>query len=79
MVDPAPVLAFAPIFTGATSIELVNIEWGPITVFGASAMATTFETWRTTYSHGPTEFARDRNEYSLAIDEAGVWPSASAS
>jgi hypothetical protein len=59
--------------SGATSIELVNIEWGPITVFGASAMATTFETWRTTYSTGPTEFARDRNEYALAIDEAGVW------
>ncbi|SRR6266511_1081622 len=53
---------------GITSIELVNLEWGPITVDGTSATATTFETWRTSYAAGPTEFARDRNVYTLAHD-----------
>lgn len=58
---------------GATVIELVNLEWGPITVSGATASATTFETWRTSFSDGPTEFSRDRNDYRLARDANGVW------
>ena len=58
---------------GATVIELVNLEWGPITVSGASASATTFETWRTSFSEGPTEFSRDRNIYHLVRDAVGVW------
>src|SRR5688572_26744674 len=37
---------------GATSIELVKLEWGPITVDGSTATATTFETWRTSYADG---------------------------
>src|SRR5580765_5354252 len=49
--------------SGVTTIELVNIDWGPIDVDGPSASATTFETWRTSYATGPTEFARDRNVY----------------
>jgi hypothetical protein len=56
---------------GVTSIELVNIEWGPISIDGDSALATAFETWRTSYAAGPTEFARDRNVYTLVRDSAG--------
>jgi len=58
---------------GVSSIELVNIEWGPISVLGSTATATTFETWRTSYTAGPTEFARDRNVYSLELDNDGAW------
>jgi hypothetical protein len=57
---------------GISSIELVNLDWGPITVDGTSATATTFETWRTSYAAGPTEFARDRNVYTLAR-EGDAW------
>jgi len=57
---------------GVAGIDLVNIEWGPITIDGTTASATTFETWRTTYAAGPTEFARDRNVYALVFDDA-VW------
>src|SRR5258708_37107417 len=59
--------------SGVDSIELVNLEWGPITISGATATATTFETWRTSYSDGPTEFARDRNLYSLVQNADGAW------
>jgi len=59
--------------SGVTVIGLVNLEWGPITVSGWSASATTFETWRTSFSDGPTEFSRSRNVYSLVRDAAGVW------
>ena len=62
---------------GATIIDLVNLEWGPITISGASASATTFETWRTSFSDGPTEFSRDRNIYRLTRDAGGVWQVAS--
>jgi Peptidase A4 family len=58
--------------SGVAEIELITIEWGPITVNGASATATTLETWRTSFSAGPTEFARDRNVYALVLDN-GVW------
>jgi hypothetical protein len=32
---------------GISEIELVNLEWGQISVQGNSATAVTFETWRT--------------------------------
>jgi hypothetical protein len=56
-----------------SKIELVNLEWGPIMVNGTTASATTFETWRTSFGDGPTEFARDRNVYSLVLDNSGIW------
>jgi len=59
--------------SGVTTIELVTIEWGPINVDGPSASATAFETWRTSYATGPTEFARDRNVYALVRDDSGAW------
>ena len=59
--------------SGVTTIELVNMDWGPINVDGPTASATTFETWRTSYATGPTEFARDRNVYALVRDDDGAW------
>jgi hypothetical protein len=59
--------------TGVSAIDLVNLEWGPIVISGSTASATTIETWRTFYSDGPTEFARDRNVYALAQDQSGTW------
>src|SRR5947209_3952538 len=46
---------------GVSNIQLVSLEWGPISIDGSggSATATTFETWRTSYAIGPTEFTRD--------------------
>ena len=36
------------------------------------ATATTYETWRTTYSDGHTEQSRDQNDYTLVLDN-GAW------
>lgn len=58
---------------GVASIKLLGIEWGPITMTGStSATATTYETWRTVYTDGTTEDSRDRNVYSLALQN-GSW------
>jgi hypothetical protein len=59
--------------SGVLVIELVGLDWGPITVNGANATATSFETWRTSFSEGPTDFTRDRNVYSLVQDGSGAW------
>jgi hypothetical protein len=59
--------------SGVASIQLVSLDWGPITIDGSTATATTVETWRTSYSDGPTEFARDRNIYSLVQTDSGDW------
>jgi hypothetical protein len=58
--------------SGVTSIKLVNIEWGPITVNGNTATATAWETWATTFQDGTTEQSRDRNVYTLVQDN-GTW------
>ena len=52
---------------GVTAISVVNIEWGPVTVNGNSASATTWETWTTNYNDGTTEESRDQNVYTLAL------------
>ena len=57
---------------GVTEIKLVNMEWGPITVNGNTANATVFETWSTTFDDGTSEQARDRNVYTLVMDN-GTW------
>jgi hypothetical protein len=57
---------------GVTDIKLVNIEWGPISVNGNTATATDWETWSTTFDDGTTEQSRDRNVYTLVLDN-GTW------
>jgi Peptidase A4 family len=57
---------------GVSDIKLVGIDWGPISVNGASATATAFETWSTTYTDGTTEQSRDRNVYTL-VQQNGAW------
>ncbi len=58
--------------SGVTAIKLVSLEWGPITIQGTTAQATTYETWQTTFADGSTEQERDRNVYTL-VQEAGSW------
>ena len=57
---------------GVKAIKLDKIEWGPITVNGTTATATSFETWSTTLADGTTEVQRDRNEYTL-VQQDGTW------
>jgi hypothetical protein len=58
---------------GVSAIKLVTLEWGPITLQGATtANVTTFETWQTQYSDGSTDESRDRNVYTLIKDQ-GAW------
>jgi hypothetical protein len=58
--------------SGVASIKLVKLEWGAVAVNGATATATTYETWTTTLSDGTTDQSRDRNDYSLVLDN-GAW------
>jgi hypothetical protein len=58
--------------SGVTAIQLVKLEWGPVTVTGGSATATTYETWRTTYSDGTSDQSRDQNVYTLTL-AGGAW------
>jgi hypothetical protein len=57
---------------GVTDIKLLNLEWGQITVNGNSATATVWETWSTTFDDGRTDQSRDRNIYTLVLDN-GTW------
>ncbi len=57
---------------GVTRIELVTIDWGEIGVDGASAKATTFETWRLTYQDGSRDETTARNDYVL-VSQGGAW------
>ena len=57
---------------GVTEIKLLNMEWGPISVNGNTATATVWETWSTTFEDGTTEQSRDRNVYTLVMDN-GAW------
>jgi hypothetical protein len=58
--------------SGVTDIQLMRIEWGPITVNGNSANATTYETWSVHTDDGSTQVSRDTNEYTLVQDN-GAW------
>lgn len=57
---------------GVTRIKLSNLTWGPISVNGSSANATTSETWVTTYSDGTTSESTDTNVYTL-VQQNGIW------
>jgi peptidase A4-like protein len=58
--------------SGVTSIKLVKLEWGAVAIDGSNATATTYETWTTTLSDGSVDQSRDRNDYSLVLDN-GAW------
>jgi hypothetical protein len=58
---------------GATTISLVKLVWGPISIQGNTAQATTYETWGTVYSDGQTELQEnDRNVYTV-VQSNGQW------
>ncbi len=57
---------------GATNIVLTQLSWGPIQIDGASATATTTETWITTFTDGTTLESTDVNLYSLT-NQGGMW------
>jgi hypothetical protein len=56
---------------GVTAIQLVKLDWGPITLQGATAaQATTVETWRTTFGDGSTLQEADTNVYTLVLENS---------
>jgi Peptidase A4 family len=57
---------------GVTSINLVKLDFGPVTVNGTTATATTYETWGTSTSDGSTEQSLDTNLYTL-VQQNGNW------
>jgi hypothetical protein len=57
---------------GVSAIKLIKTEWGPVSLNGSTAQATTWETWQTTYSDGSSDQSRDRNVYTLVQDQ-GTW------
>jgi hypothetical protein len=57
---------------GIANIQLVKLEWGAIAVEGSTATATTYETWTTAFSDGSLDQSRERNDYSLVLDN-GAW------
>jgi hypothetical protein len=57
---------------GVTSIQLTNLAWGPITINGTTASATSYETWVTTFSDGTTIQSTDTNVYTL-VQQNGSW------
>jgi Peptidase A4 family len=57
---------------GATRIELIQLNFGSISIEANTATATTSETWITTFSDGTTLESTDTNVYSL-VNQAGTW------
>ena len=55
-----------------TSIQLTNISWGPISINGSTATATSYETWVTTFSDSTTMQSTDTNVYTL-VQQNGAW------
>ncbi len=58
---------------GITSIKLLGIEWGSITMNSSTtATATDYETWQTVFNDGTTQVSRDLNVYTLVLRN-GAW------
>ena len=57
---------------GVLSVELVELEWGPIILEGTTAEVTTYETWAITTRAGRVVDAPERNLYWLVLED-GVW------
>jgi len=58
--------------SGVTAIEIVSTDYVNVSVDGASAKATTNETWRSTYRDGTSDESTARNDYTL-VQVAGAW------
>jgi hypothetical protein len=59
--------------SGLVGIDLVDFEWGTVTVTGDQATAYTVETWSVTFANGATgEMSPTINLYHLVL-ENGVW------
>jgi hypothetical protein len=58
--------------SGVTDIQLMRLDWGPISVTGDTAKATTYETWSVHGNDGSTQVSRDTNVYTLVQDN-GAW------
>jgi Peptidase A4 family len=58
--------------SGVRQIELVSTDFVSVSADGASATATTLETWRSTYTDGSTDETTARNDYTLVLD-GGAW------
>ncbi|TMF66339.1 MAG: hypothetical protein E6I20_04290, partial [Chloroflexi bacterium] len=48
--------------SGVTSIQLVSVRFGAVTVNGSTAQVATTETWRSTLADGTTDESTDRND-----------------
>ncbi|MHB8621489.1 MAG: G1 family glutamic endopeptidase, partial [Chloroflexota bacterium] len=58
---------------GVSSIQLIQLDWGSVSLLDSNtAQATTFETWRTSYTDGSGDQSRDRNIYQL-VQRNGSW------
>lgn len=57
---------------GVNNIQLTNLTWGPITIDGTTATATSYETWVTTFSDSTTLQSTDTNVYTL-VQQNGGW------
>jgi hypothetical protein len=57
---------------GVTAIQLTNLAWGPLTINGTTATATSYETWVTTFSDSTTIQSTDTNVYTL-VQQNGTW------
>src|SRR3989441_7901914 len=58
--------------SGVTSIQLVSVRFGAVTVNGSNAQVATSETWRSTLADGTTDESTDRNDYTLVLQN-GTW------
>ncbi|TME93721.1 MAG: hypothetical protein E6I40_09470 [Chloroflexi bacterium] len=58
--------------SGVTSIQLVSVRFGAVTVNGSNAQVATTETWRATLADGTTDESTDRNDYTLVLQN-GTW------
>lgn len=58
--------------SGVRQIDLVSTDFVSVSASGASATATTLETWRSTYTDGSVDETTARNDYTLVLD-GGAW------
>ena len=59
--------------SGVTSVALIKLDWGTITVTGDRATVTTVETWALALDDGTTgQLPPERNVYQL-VRENGTW------